>query len=855
MCVASTAGVSTPDTAEIPGPVSFVTDLHIVKEVKLEAFAQGDLSSGSSKLGSWTPPGSEKWIIKQEKCLVNKDAWAFGCAPEDEVVAGYPRETFFLFNAGAVEIHPENYDLVDIYFEGAPGATFTGVEYYFETLMEPQFASATSTEYTQFIDSGRTKFVMAMSGAERLIQSPIEAVCTWEKRECLLDVTDLFYESPGTLRSTLDLSKIVILLKRKEWSCANRCSPLNHARFVTLTVGGDDICVSQATCTSGFGGGSTCVCPEGTSGDGLKSDQCASNATCKPDSSSVGRCTCPAGMSGDGLASGSGCTSACDPSACASEATCKANQSGVEVCTCPTGMSGDGLAFGTGCLQTCNGERCASDATCERNQSGVDVCTCPSGMTGDGLASGNGCFYVCDAEACAPEATCKANQSGVEVCTCPTDMTGDGLTSGSGCFYVCEGERCAPEAACETDQRGVDVCTCPSGMTGDGLASGYGCTAEPTKCTAECVPSAVCEVFAEGVEKCLCLPGLEGDGLVSGTGCHHGCEEECSPEAICKGDSDGVGHCTCPVGMLGDGLVFGTGCREPGENCGGEICSVESACKPDATGQDKCTCPDGMVGDGLAFGEGCSGESTCGDDTCFDSAECSGRICICHQGVVGDGVLEENPCNASCSRNATCTIDEGLVTCVCDAGYEGNGNVCIESGTCEVNDDCGEGSICRLENNVSTCTCSGGIETSGGGCGGSYQYTLASNSTIKILVPKTPAKMTIDVGDCITVSVDFEANSFQSRYVGDSARTDLAGDFSGGIQFMIHREEQAVSSLISTDSGASEGLLSHPYTHCRFGHIAIHGFPQGYDGSNISVLITGNLAEAFVSSSAARFSK
>lgn len=78
--------------------------------------------------------------------------------------------------------------------------------------MEPSFASATSAEYADFIDSGRTKYVLAVAGQAKRITSPIETVCTWQTRQCLLDVTDFFCEPPGKLLPTLDMSQVVILL-------------------------------------------------------------------------------------------------------------------------------------------------------------------------------------------------------------------------------------------------------------------------------------------------------------------------------------------------------------------------------------------------------------------------------------------------------------------------------------------------------------------------------------------------------------------------------------------------------------------------------------------------------------------
>lgn len=179
--------------------------------VKLDTFAQADQSSGAV-LGPWTPPGSEQWKISQQKCFQNIDAWNLGCGPTDELQPGFPNETVFSFKASSLVIRPDSYDVVDLVFAPAPGASFSGNAYYVEYLMEPSFANATSEQYAEFLDSGRTKYVLAEAGFEKRITSPIETVCTWDLTDCALDVTDLFYEAPGKLLPTLDMSQVVLIV-------------------------------------------------------------------------------------------------------------------------------------------------------------------------------------------------------------------------------------------------------------------------------------------------------------------------------------------------------------------------------------------------------------------------------------------------------------------------------------------------------------------------------------------------------------------------------------------------------------------------------------------------------------------
>lgn len=122
------------------------------------------------------------------------------------------------------------------------------------------------------------------------------------------------------------------------------------------------------------------------------------------------------------------------------------------------------------------------------------------------------------------------------------------------------------------------------------------------------------------------------------------------------------------------------------------------------------------------------------------------------------------------------------------------GGGAAETGTCSDNEDCGAASTCINVNNRDMCLCPGGIKWGTGACRGTYQHTLASNSAFKVEVPRAPAKMTIDVGKCITLSIDTQTNYFQSRFVDNSTSTDLRGDFTGDITFLVHHDEHVVSS-------------------------------------------------------------
>ncbi|XP_048347256.1 stabilin-1 isoform X3 [Sphaerodactylus townsendi] len=196
-------------------------------------------------------------------------------------------------------------------------------------------------------------------------------------------------------------------------------------------------------------------------------------------------------------------------------------------------------------------------------------------------------------------------------------------------------------------------------------------------CHFTCMKVSLVSVCCEGYfgQMCEMCPGKPGNW--------------CSGNGICQDGISGSGECQCHEGF------YGTACEmcQPGRY--GASCKAECNCKNG-------TCNDGLLGDGSCLcnpgwkGINCDKkiETDLCNGTCDENANClngstaSWPSCICSAGYTGNGIYctEIDPCalgNGGCSVHAICTkVAAGQRICSCKEGYAGDGIICREIDLC-----------------------------------------------------------------------------------------------------------------------------------------------------------------------------
>uniref|UniRef100_A0A2K5ZG23 Stabilin-2 n=2 Tax=Mandrillus leucophaeus TaxID=9568 RepID=A0A2K5ZG23_MANLE len=175
--------------------------------------------------------------------------------------------------------------------------------------------------------------------------------------------------------------------------------------------------------------------------------------------------------------------------------------------------------------------------------------------------------------------------------------------------------------------------------------------------------------------------------------CPGGFSNPCSGNGQCADSLAGNGTCICKEGFQGSQCQFCSDPNKYGPQCNKKCPCVHGTCDNRIDSDGACltgTCRDGSAG------RLCDKQtSACGPymQFCHIHATCeysSGTVsCVCKAGYEGDGTVcsEMDPCTGltpgGCSRNAECIkTGMGTHTCVCQQGWTGNGRDCLEINNC-----------------------------------------------------------------------------------------------------------------------------------------------------------------------------
>ena len=485
----------------------------------------------------------------------------------------------------------------------------------------------------------------------------------------------------------------------------SQCVDIDECADTTLNT-----CTDNSTCMN-TGGGFTCPCNGGYTGDGKTActnvDECTNgtavcdaNATCSDTPGSY-TCACRAGYQDQsGTAPGTACQdiNECDFGSddCSDNADCT-NTNGSFTCACKPFFMGDGRTCSDINECSTNNGGCGSGIACTNNVGGPPSCGCPAGFTG----SAPNCVDIneCTSGAanCSSNATCM-NTSGSFRCECRSGYTGDGVM----CMNVNEcatssANNCHANATC-TDTPGSFTCACNTGFTG----SGTSCT-DVNECsspsTNNCNANATC-TNTPGSFTCECNDGYSGNG----TSCTNinECQlntDNCSAMPDACVDTPGSFTCVCPAGFRGNGLTC-TACTAISNCASGLTCTT--------SGNQTCgTCAAGFVGDGTGACNACPTGQWDSNNTC--------TLC---------------PQISNCSAVETCNATNGTssVCPTCAAGFRGNGTGTCTA--CTAISNCASGLTCTTSGNQTCGTCAAGFVGDGtGACNACPTGQWDSNNT------------------------------------------------------------------------------------------------------------------------------
>ncbi|XP_039956515.1 nidogen [Bactrocera tryoni] len=393
--------------------------------------------------------------------------------------------------------------------------------------------------------------------------------------------------------------------------------------------------------------------------------------------------------------------------ACDDNAMCTNNEGGF-TCICFEGYEGNGYRclkndtateeheqyipdyiIGSNYQDEC--QRCSHDADCVESR-----CQCRAGFEGDGYVCNHICGHdqVLENGRCVPilldEHPVQPQCNFMGECECPSgyELIEDSQTCRYTAHYTSDSKseelipcdvdaNCHINATCEWYENEMrHACTCNQGFQGDG----YNCELINTSCAYNgdiCDPHAYC-VYEES--RCVCEDGYEGDGFHCQLAPDCRDNSSCGQNAFCI-----VGVCQCLAGYERDVSDLCV----PAGRCGPVFCGANAICKWDAQqGVQYCDCIEGYEGDALegcrSIPPPCNVRNNCGvHATCEPTDDPARYECQCNAGFHGDGyvcVEDKNCLNTPqmCDMNAKCLSTNNGLVCVCNQGFYGNGSLCLE---------------------------------------------------------------------------------------------------------------------------------------------------------------------------------
>ncbi|XP_053156108.1 stabilin-1 [Hemicordylus capensis] len=221
-------------------------------------------------------------------------------------------------------------------------------------------------------------------------------------------------------------------------------------------------------------------------------------------------------------------------------------------------------------------------------------------------------------------------------------------------------------------------------------------------CYFTCVKVSLVSVCCQGYYGNMCemCPGKPGNW--------------CSGNGVCQDGIDGSGECQCHEGYHGTACEMCQAGRY-GANCTSECSCKNGICNDGLLGNGNCECNPGWKGAncdkeiGIDF---CNG--TCHvEANCISGSNISQPSCLCSAGYTGNGThcTEIDPCavgNGGCSTYANCTKKApGQRICTCKKGYTGDGAICREIDGCLDNHGgCHKNAVCvKIGLGLASCVC------------------------------------------------------------------------------------------------------------------------------------------------------